>query len=221
MTERAAATTPAPASRRRWLSALVLAATLVAAAGTAYWLYGAWMARGFTEYRMPDRTDIPTAVAVAPDGTVWLTIEFADAIGVLRNGRIEKIPKGKQSFEPLGLAVDGQGAAWYTDGPQRTVARAAPDGAITTFTLPAPVAKLARLAVAPDGAVWFAEETAFSLTRLKDGVFTRHEVGARRGPVRRGRGPGRHGVGHAPRVESARASSARRAARRAGRADAR
>jgi len=38
------------------------------------------------------------------------------------------------------------------------------------------VAKLARLAAAPDGAVWFAEESASSFTRLKDGTFTRHAV---------------------------------------------
>jgi virginiamycin B lyase len=177
-TERDAGTAPAAAPRRRRLSPLALGAALLAAVGAAYWLYGAWVARGFVEYRMPDRTDIPTAVAVAPDGTVWLTIEFSDAIGVLRNGRIEKIRKGHQSFEPLGLAIDARGAAWYTDGPQRTVARVAPEGTITAFTLSTPVAKLARLAVAPDGAVWFAEETAFSLTRLKDGVFTRHEVGS-------------------------------------------
>jgi virginiamycin B lyase len=173
----ATAVAPARPPGRRWRRWLGGAAALVAAAGAAYWLYGLWEARGFTEYRMPDRTDIPTAVAVAADGTVWLTIEFAPAIGILRNGRVEKIPKGRQNFEPLGLAADGHGAAWYTDGPERVIGRVTPDGAVATFALATPVAKLGRLAVAPDGAVWFAEETAFSLTRLKDGVFTRHAVG--------------------------------------------
>ena len=168
----------APAPRRRWLRALAVAAVLVVAFGAAFWLRGAWVARGFTEYRMLARTDIPTAVAIGPDGTVWFTIEFSDAIGILRNGRIERIHKGKPNFEPLGLAVDAGGTAWYTDGPQRMVGRVTPDGAITAFALSTPVVKLARLAIAPDGAVWFAEETAFSLTRLKDGVFTPHEVGS-------------------------------------------
>ena len=168
----------APAPRRRWLRALAVAAVLVVAFGAAFWLRGAWVARGFTEYRMLARTDIPTAVAIGPDGTVWFTIEFSDAIGILRNGRIERIHKGKPNFEPLGLAVDAGGTAWYTDGPQRMVGRVTPDGAITAFALSTPVVKLAGLAIAPDGAVWFAEETAFSLTRLKDGVFTPHEVGS-------------------------------------------
>ena len=59
--------------------------------GGAFWLRGVWVARGFTEYRMPARTDIPTAIAIGPDGTVWFTIDFAAAIGMLRNGRIERI----------------------------------------------------------------------------------------------------------------------------------
>ena len=160
--------------RRLWLAGAV---ALVVVLGGAYWLYGVWVARGFTEYRMPDRTDIPTAIAVAPDGTVWFTIDFAAAIGVFRNGRIEKISKGKQNFEPLGLATDAQGGAWYTDGPERVIAHIAADGALAAYPLTTPIAKLGRLAVAPDGGVWFAEETASSVTRLKDGVFTRHHVG--------------------------------------------
>ena len=34
--------------------------------------------------------------------------------------------------------------------------------------------RLERLAVAPDGAVWFAESTSYSITRIKDGELTRH-----------------------------------------------
>ena len=47
---------------------------------------------------------------------------------------------------------------------------------VASFALSTPVAKLARLATAPDGAVWFAEESSYSFTRLKDGTFTRHAV---------------------------------------------
>ena len=44
------------------------------------------------------KTDIPTAVAAAPDGGVWFTIEFSDAIAVFRNGKIERFPKGTQNL---------------------------------------------------------------------------------------------------------------------------
>jgi len=157
---------------------LVAGALLAVAVAALVWWVGPWSDSGFVEYAMLRRTDIPTAVAIAPDGTVWFTIEFSDTMGRLRNGRVETLPKGKQNVEPIGLAVDAAGFAWYTDGPLRAISRMAPDGAITSFALSTPIARLARLAVGPDGAVWFAEGTAFSVTRLKDGVFTRHEVGS-------------------------------------------
>jgi virginiamycin B lyase len=142
----------------------------------ALWIHSLWIWRGFTEYRMEETRDIPTAIAVAPDGAVWFTIDFADAIGILRDDRIRRLPKGRESFEPLGLAVDRDGSAWYTDSPSRVISRISPDGAVASFSLATPVAKLARLAAAPDGAVWFAEESTYSFTRLKDGAFTRHAV---------------------------------------------
>jgi virginiamycin B lyase len=160
--------------RRRHLVVIgVLGILLV---GAAIWLHSLWIWRGFTEYRMERAHDIPTAVAVGPDGAVWFTIDFGDAIGVLRQDRIQRIPKGSENFEPLGLAVDRDGSAWYTDGPSRKISRMSPDGVVASFALSTPVAKLARLAAAPDGAVWFAEESAYSFTRLKDGAFTRHAV---------------------------------------------
>jgi virginiamycin B lyase len=146
---------------------------IVALAGAIAWWRGLF-GPGFVEYRVPVATDIPTAIAVAPDGTVWFTIEFADAIGRLRNGTIERIPKGKQNVEPMGLAVAPDGGVWYTDNRIRAISRMAPDGRITSFTVSTPIARLNRLAIAPDGAVWFADATAFSITRLKDGVFTPH-----------------------------------------------
>ena len=134
-------------------------------------------ARAFHEIRLPKRTDIPVAIAAAPDGSVWFTLESSDAIGRLRNGQIERIPKGAQSIEPLGLAVDVEGRAWYTEAPKQSISRASPDGAIAAFALSTPVARLGRLSVGPDSTVWFAEPTLMSVTRLRDGRFTRHVMG--------------------------------------------
>ena len=157
---------------RRWLLAGVL---VVAVAAVVAWRVGPWWRSSFVEYPMPSASDIPTAVAIGPDGSVWFTIEFSDAIGILRNGRIERLPKGKLNVEPMGLAVAGDGAAWFTDSPARAVSRIAPDGTISSFPLTdTPIAKLNRLALGPDGAVWFADSTGFSVTRLRGGIFTPH-----------------------------------------------
>jgi virginiamycin B lyase len=157
----------------------VLAAIVfVAGLGVLVWRLGPWSDPGFIEHRMLVRTDIPTALAVAPNGAVWFTIEFSDAIGVFRNGKIDRLPKGTQNLEPLGLAVDATGGAWYTDTPMRAISRISSDGSIRSFPLSTPIVRLGRLTVAPDGAVWFADVTTASVTRLQDGVFMRHDVGS-------------------------------------------
>jgi virginiamycin B lyase len=124
------------------------------------------------------RTDIPTAIAVSPNGAIWFTIEFSDAIAVFRNGKIDRLPKGTPNLEPLGLAADASGGAWYTDTPMRAISRISAGGSIRSFALSTPIVRLGRLAVAPDGAVWFADITTASVTRFQDGVFMRHDVGS-------------------------------------------
>jgi len=154
---------------------------LLLATGGLIWWFGSWSDPGFIEYPMLHPTDIPTTVAVAPNGAIWFTIDFSDAIGLLRNGKIERLPKGTQNLEPMGLAVASDGSAWYTDSPARLISRISQSGEITSFPLSTPIARLGRIAVAPDGSVWFAESTSYSITRLKEGEFTRYVIESVRG----------------------------------------
>jgi virginiamycin B lyase len=164
-----------PRFRQRtvWLSL-----SLLIAAGIAIWLLALRIDRGLKEYPMLVQTDIPTALDIAPDGTVWFTIEFSDAVGVFRDGRIGRIRKATQNLEPLGLAADASGGAWYTDTPARAISHITANGEVRSFPLSTPIARLGRLALAPDGSVWFADELTASVTRLQNGVFTRHDVGS-------------------------------------------
>ncbi len=164
-----------PRSSRAWL-ALAGAFALAAAVGVFVLSTRAARPGTFHESRLPNPEDIPVAIAAAPDGSIWFTLESADAIGRLRNGRFERVAKPAESIEPLGLAVDADGGAWYTEAPRKAIGRMSPGGTVDTFPLGTPVAQLGRLAVAPDGAVWFAESTVMSATQLKDGRLTRHVV---------------------------------------------
>ena len=163
-------------SRRAWLAVLSVIGVVTAGVLIAS-VTGRSKTDGFQEIRLPNRTDIPVAIAAAPDGTVWFTLESSDAIGRLRDGRVERIPKGTRSIEPLGLAVDPEGRAWYTEAPKQSISRVSPDGVIASFGLSTPVARLGRLTVGPDSTVWFAEPSVMSVTRLRDGRFTRHVMG--------------------------------------------
>lgn len=162
------------ASRRNL--ALAVVALILVIAAVLFWRMRGGQGPGgdFVEYPMTIASDIPTAVAAGPDGTVWFTIGFADAVGMIRDGKLQRLPKSKKNVEPVGLAVDADGAAWYIDPTEVLISRIVPSGEIKSFPLGTPIARLGRLAVAPDGAVWFAESTAYGFTRLKDGVLTRN-----------------------------------------------
>ncbi len=153
-------------------------------------LLGAWFALGrswlqprlgFVEYKMLDPLDMPTAIAAAPDGTIWFTLDLTDAIGRLRGGRIERLSTHMANLEPIGLAIAPDGAAWYTDNAGHAITRVAPEGEVNRFPLDTASVRLGRLAVAPDGSAWFAEETGLSITRFKDGALTRHIYDSARG----------------------------------------
>jgi virginiamycin B lyase len=173
-------TTAITSSRQfgRWQGWLLAAILVAAGLGALVWHLRGRSEPGFVEYPMLGKTDIPAAVAVAPNGAVWFTIEFSDAIGVLRNGKIERLAKQGQNLEPLGLAADASGGAWFTDTPMRAISHISPDGSVRSFPLSTPIVRLGRLALAPDGAVWFADVTTASVTRLQDGKFTHYDVGS-------------------------------------------
>ena len=168
-------------ARRRRRIAAVIAVGVAIAVGIVQ--ARAWLrsSAGFHEFKLAT-SDIPVGIAAAADGTVWFTLEASDAIGLLRDGEIMKLAKGGESVEPLGLAVDRTGRAWYTEAPRQRISRVSRDGTIDSFALSTPVARLGRLAVAPSGDVWFAETSLVSVTHMKDGRLTRHVVGSFGGP---------------------------------------
>ena len=131
---------------------------------------------GFVEYPMPHDQDTPTAISAAPDGSVWFTIDSAAAIGRIKGGKLERFPKEGNNLEPIGLAATADGGAWFADVRAHKLLHVTPDGKVTGVALDTPTVRIGRLAVAPDGAVWFAEGTMHSITKLQDGVLTRHSI---------------------------------------------
>jgi virginiamycin B lyase len=121
------------APRRILPIAVALLVLLAGAAGLYAWLRLPHVA--FVEYAMPDPHDTPTAIAAARDGTVWFTIDHADAIGRIRSGRIERLPTTARTVEPIGLAAAEDGSAWYTDMARNGVSHMTPSGEVTSFSL--------------------------------------------------------------------------------------
>jgi virginiamycin B lyase len=155
------------------LAALGVTAAVLIGAG-AFLASGGWPGVRFVEYRMAATADMPVAVAAAPDGTVWFTIDGAAALGRVQDGQVHRLPKPGKSLDPLGLAAAPDGSVWYTDNAAGVVSQMRAGGTVASFALDTPIVRLGRLAVAPDGAAWFAEASGYSITRLEDGQFTRH-----------------------------------------------
>jgi virginiamycin B lyase len=140
------------------------------------WHIASWPGPDIVEHRMLEPTDIPAALVIGPDGAAWFTIELSDSIGLLRGEEMARIAKGQENFEALGLAVDAAGHLWYTESLTPAIERMATDGTVESFKLPTPIARFGRLAIAPDGAVWFADGVTNSFTRFKDGRFTPYRL---------------------------------------------
>ena len=168
------------AHRRALLAAM---AVFAVAAGVALWWRAASGPRdaNVVEYPMPVATDIPTAIAVASDGSAWFSIDFSDAVGVVRGGKVERFSKGSRSSEPIGIAVDTKDRVWVTDAARVAILGVSPSGEVNAVKLGTPIARLGRMAAAPDGSVWFAESTSESITRLADGELKRHPIASARG----------------------------------------
>ena len=104
---------------------LALAAFTLATLGWLVWRVGPWTSPRFDEYRMLGGGDMPAALALGPDGAVWFTIDNADTLGVLRDGRMQRIPKGRATMpgpvDPARLLVCelGEGAFDGVSGPIR------------------------------------------------------------------------------------------------------
>ncbi|MCI4429007.1 MAG: hypothetical protein JHC40_07565 [Burkholderiales bacterium] len=174
---------PGPFLHANRRAAILLMILLLLASGVAammWWPLGPRSAK-VIEYPMPVSTDIPTAVAVAPDGSVWFSIDFSDAVGVVRGGKVERFVKGSRSTEPIGIAVDTSGKVWVTDAATVSIVTVSAAGEVQSVKLGTPIARLGRMAAAPDGAVWFAESTSYSITRLSNGQLTRHAIDSVRG----------------------------------------
>jgi len=162
--------------RRRNAVAAAVAAVVVLAA--AFWLWRAMLHTRIdvVEFAMLEPRDTPTAVAVGPDDTVWFTIDFANAIGRIRDGKLERLTEPETNLEPVGLTVAADGAAWYTDAAAHQIQRISPAGEVKSFPIETPMVKLGKIAAAQDGSLWFAEATAYSITQLSNGKLRRHIV---------------------------------------------
>ena len=82
----------------------------------------------------------------------------------------------RSALRPPPTALPGTPTARLARSPH-----VAPNGELHSVRLDSPLARIGQLAMAPDGSLWFTEASAYSVTRLKDGIFERHAIDRIRG----------------------------------------
>jgi virginiamycin B lyase len=107
----------------------------------------------------------PQAVAVGPDGTVWIT-EGVNRIGRLTPGFITEFPVLALGGDLPAIVVVPEGDIWFTERVASRVGRMSPAGMISEYFTPTPESGPCGIARGPDGNLWFAEQRAGRLGRI-------------------------------------------------------
>ena len=68
------------------------------------------------EYDLPAPNEHPHDPAIAPDGALWYTAQFANKLGRLdpATGAIKEFPLKRPDSGPHGLVADSAGNIWFT-----------------------------------------------------------------------------------------------------------
>ncbi len=130
--------------------------------------------RVLNEVSVPTVGSSPFGLASVHDGTVWFTELATDALGrVDIMGRVTEFPVGRTDVLPSMIATSGD-SVWFTLNQGNAVGHVrGGDAAIQFFDLPRASSGPVGIAVAENGAVWFAEVLGGALGRIgRDGVLT-------------------------------------------------
>lgn len=117
------------------------------------------------EFTTPTQPSFPQNLAVAPDGTAWMTEPFANRLGHLTTTGITEVALPAGTTSPFQLTVDGAGTAWTTASVTTglaaltgaAVARVSADGTTKAypFTPSGIPPQLGGITIGPDGNPWF------------------------------------------------------------------
>ena len=128
-----------------------------------------------TTWQIPEQLVGLRGVAVAPDGTVWVTEQNRGRVDALEGNRLTRYHVEKV-FPDAGAFGFGWGpgdALWFTGYPGGTLGRVMPDRTINLFEARSDGATTLGIAQGPDGSMWATDPNLGSLVRIgADGSLT-------------------------------------------------
>jgi len=120
---------------------------------------------GFTSMKVPGHSR-PQTLAEGPDGALWFTDTYANAIGRISPAGKLKQFKLTPGSQPYGITTGPDGALWFTEEGFNKIGRITTTGKVTEFQLKTAPAAPQQIVVGPDHALWFTEYVSNKIGRI-------------------------------------------------------
>ncbi|HVP75588.1 MAG TPA: hypothetical protein VMS63_06165 [Gaiellaceae bacterium] len=140
-------------------------------------------APGFRGFKIPGHSR-PQTLAEGPDGALWFTDTWANAIGRLSpDGKLREFKLAAAS-QPYGITAGPDGALWFTEEGFNKIGRITTTGKVTEFQLKTAPAAPQQIVVGPDHALWFTEYVGNKIGRITTkGVIREFQLPKKSGPA--------------------------------------
>jgi streptogramin lyase/plastocyanin len=130
-------------------------------------------------YSTPGEASGPSGVALARDGSVYITELFGNTILRLDSKRkvIDRIPIPTPESWPTGLVFDPAGNLWVNETKGNKLARLSTNNVLTEFPLPTRDSRATGMVIDSKGDLWIAERDGGKIGHLtQDGTFVEYSV---------------------------------------------
>lgn len=108
-----------------------------------------------------DRHNDATAIATAPDSSIWFTDTRTSRIGRVSGGKVVTFATPTRFSRPFDIVAAPDGNMWFTESNGGKLGRITPDGTITEVHAH-DFNHLYSICIGPDGALWFTGSGAES-----------------------------------------------------------
>jgi len=114
-----------------------------------------------TRFPMPDETARdPHTLVFSGKNEIWFTMQWSNYVGRLdkKSGQVDLVPMQTEQARPYGIKVDSKGHPWVALLGTNGLATINPATlALKVIELPREQARLRRLVITPDDAVWYTD----------------------------------------------------------------
>lgn len=130
-------------------------------------------------YSLPTEASGPSGLAVAPDGSIFVTELFGNKLAHLdaRKHSIEEYPIPTPDAWPTGLSLRADGSVWFNCTKSNRIAWLTVEGLVRELPIPTNQTRSTGMVTDQNGDIWIAERDADKIGRLRlDGTFLEYSL---------------------------------------------